>query len=357
MRAATIAKPPSRRFDSLDGLRGCAALGIVLYHLGLRDPAAMWVPHGYLAVDLFFGLSGVVIAHAYEQKLLTGLGLPEFLRARLARLYPLYALGLGLGALAFSLAVPTSVEAATALAAALSTGALVIPMVTSEATFPLNAPLWSLFCELVINLAYGACVRFLTTTRLLVVIALSAVGLAICSWRGDGLEGGDDPVTFLTGLVRVGFSFPVGILIYRLHVAGILPRGRLFLPLAVCGLSALMTIPLTGASNYILDFVLVGLACPLILVFGLQADAGLLGRACAAIGALSYPIYVVHQPMFVITHLWLAEHAVGWSLAIGVPASCLAAWLALRFESNLRRLFGTSRAKAYIAAEAPTREM
>lgn len=53
-----------RRFYALDGLRGVAAFIVVLFHA--------WpffgriAPGGYLAVDVFFALSGFVLAHRYE---------------------------------------------------------------------------------------------------------------------------------------------------------------------------------------------------------------------------------------------------------------------------------------------------
>jgi len=52
---------------ALTGLRGVAALVIVLHHVMLRlpDVAAGPARQGYLAVDLFFVLSGFVMALGY----------------------------------------------------------------------------------------------------------------------------------------------------------------------------------------------------------------------------------------------------------------------------------------------------
>jgi ADP-ribosylglycohydrolase len=56
------AKP---HYDILDGLRGVAALMVIVYHV---FECFDWspVPHGYLAVDFFFVLSGFVIGYAYD---------------------------------------------------------------------------------------------------------------------------------------------------------------------------------------------------------------------------------------------------------------------------------------------------
>ena len=56
---------PKPHYDILDGLRGVAALMVIVYHV---FECFDWtpVPHGYLAVDFFFVLSGFVIGYAYD---------------------------------------------------------------------------------------------------------------------------------------------------------------------------------------------------------------------------------------------------------------------------------------------------
>lgn len=82
-------------YQILDGLRGVAAIIVVMFHLA--EPLATShldnvVNHGYLAVDFFFLLSGYVIGYAYDDrwdKLTVG----AFLRRRFERLQPLVVLG------------------------------------------------------------------------------------------------------------------------------------------------------------------------------------------------------------------------------------------------------------------------
>lgn len=88
---------------ALTGIRGAAAGVIVLYHFGhvqLFDGGQLSyfpIPHGYLPVDLFFMLSGYVIALTYQNAFDTD-GLKSFaifMLKRVARLYPAYlAIGL-----------------------------------------------------------------------------------------------------------------------------------------------------------------------------------------------------------------------------------------------------------------------
>lgn len=59
-----------RVFHTLDALRGIAAIAVVVFHSAtVLAPISM--PTAYLAVDIFFVMSGIVIAHAYEVQLLT----------------------------------------------------------------------------------------------------------------------------------------------------------------------------------------------------------------------------------------------------------------------------------------------
>ncbi|WP_051381522.1 acyltransferase family protein [Paraburkholderia mimosarum] len=75
---------------SLEGLRGAAALLVVFFHLGqvLHLPGV--VRNGYLAVDLFFVLSGFVVCSAYGERLETGRHAWHFLVRRFGRLWPLH---------------------------------------------------------------------------------------------------------------------------------------------------------------------------------------------------------------------------------------------------------------------------
>src|SRR5690348_79706 len=90
-----------RYLPSLTPLRGIAALYVVLFHL-TRAGADPSVPgfflRGYLGVDLFFILSGFVLAHVYAREFLadrSGRAIGAFLWTRVARLYPVHIFVLG----------------------------------------------------------------------------------------------------------------------------------------------------------------------------------------------------------------------------------------------------------------------
>ena len=71
-----------KRFLGLDGLRGVCALTILFFHCADFFHKGPIFLHGFLAVDMFFILSGFVIALTYEEKLKTGIRPKEFLFSR-----------------------------------------------------------------------------------------------------------------------------------------------------------------------------------------------------------------------------------------------------------------------------------
>lgn len=54
------------RYEILDGLRGVAALVILVYHL--FEGCGVVLGHGYLGVDFFYALSGFVVGYAYDDR-------------------------------------------------------------------------------------------------------------------------------------------------------------------------------------------------------------------------------------------------------------------------------------------------
>ena len=86
-----------KNIDSLTGLRGLAALEVMLYHSNPPDIGSKFVHnffyHGYLAVDLFFLLSGFIMVYNYEdlfKYISVFKAQKKFLIYRAARIYPVY---------------------------------------------------------------------------------------------------------------------------------------------------------------------------------------------------------------------------------------------------------------------------
>ena len=165
-----------RVFATLDGLRGVAAVFVAMRHIAFFK--ALNIHGGYMAVDLFFVLSGFVIAHAYERRFERGLTAGRFLASRYLRLWPVYALGAVLGLIAAAAhALPgrdnltgAEVLRTAPFALAMLPGPHIKPML-----YPVNSVAWSLALELLINAAYAFAWRPLKDSRILAAtLAVSA---------------------------------------------------------------------------------------------------------------------------------------------------------------------------------------
>jgi peptidoglycan/LPS O-acetylase OafA/YrhL len=83
----------AHRNRTLDGIRGCLAVVVMLNHvLQACGSKALFLPAG-IAVWIFFALSACVLTRSWDGKYL------QFLGRRFVRLWPMYALGLGVGSL------------------------------------------------------------------------------------------------------------------------------------------------------------------------------------------------------------------------------------------------------------------
>ena len=159
----------TQRYDTLDALRGLAALAVMLDHFTQHYGGLRLFPSSPLAVDLFFCLSGFVIAHAYQQRIADGLSFWGFMRLRLLRLYPAWLMGCGIGAISLvglMVAGLTTLAPEQAVAASIL-NLLNLPYVGVHVTqifaaripadiFPLNDPGWSLFFEYCVNMVFFA---------------------------------------------------------------------------------------------------------------------------------------------------------------------------------------------------------
>ena len=178
------------RYEILDGLRGVAALMVVMFHLFetySHGPATQIINHGYLAVDFFFVLSGFVIGYAYDDRW-DRMTVRGFFRRRLTRLHPMVIAGTLIGAVLFffaGTAFPRTMEVSGwKFALCLVMGLLMIPCGTGldirgwGETNSFNGPNWSLTYEYAANILYALIFRRLPKTT-------DAKSTAVCKWLGE----------------------------------------------------------------------------------------------------------------------------------------------------------------------------
>ena len=330
----------TERHHLFDGLRGIAALGVALFHLGPGAGLAI-MPAGYLAVDFFFLLSGFVITRAYGARLNAGLGLRPFFALRLARLYPVFAIGILFGVpMLFVMAQKASpAVGAGGTALALAANLALLPAPGGFATlFPGNLVCWSLMLEIAINLAFAAGGHRLPSGALLLFAGLAAVGLAMSATAFGTVNGGAYRSDAVLGVWRVCFAFPLGVVIGRLRTPVARPGQSAFAVLAA--LAVALALPLPVGEALIIEMALVLMVFPLLLWWAAGVELPEAGRGVFGwLGKLSYPLYAVHFPLLLVLFALSARGLPPWLvLGLGLGAALLLAnFVAQRLEPAGRR--------------------
>jgi peptidoglycan/LPS O-acetylase OafA/YrhL len=351
------------RYTTLDGLRGAAAMVVVFVHCHAlyRLPV---IAHGYLAVDLFFAMSGFVIANAYDRKLASGeLNWQKYFVLRLFRLYPLYLAGLALGVIALAYRLPASSwhDIASAFPASLLMMPSHSPLPTfypypvkDDFIYPLDFPAWSLFFELVASLAYGLFFRYLTTRLLVFVMCASGVALGFAAYTA-GLDKGVEWPAFYVGFARLGYAFPAGLLLYRLHRPA-RRRGSLSALVIVALTTTLLFVPWSTLHQRAFDLLIALVAVPAIVWVACRVEpSARLLPLFAGAGAISYAVYVLHVPFaFIVQDLANRSHFLphphGVSAVVLLPGIVLLAWCADRYYDTPVRRALVARSRGWLAA-------
>jgi peptidoglycan/LPS O-acetylase OafA/YrhL len=292
--------PTKQHFMALDGLRGVAALMVVIFHfmeMVIGDYSKLFIGHGWLAVDFFFCLSGFVIGYAYDDRV-RAMGIWAFFKVRLIRLHPLVVFGSVLGLITLFVdpfrGGPLGYSAGQVVLVFLSSIFLIPYPVMHErglSLFSLNSPAWSLFWEYVANIFYAVVVFRFTRRWLNIATVLAAIVLCIAGHNAGHLWAGFSGPTFWIGGARIGFSFLAGLLVYR---SKWIIRSKLgFSALSVLLLLAFVMPYAEG--GWMREAAVILVYFPLLVALG--AGVTLSRRAesfCKFAGNISYPLYMTH---------------------------------------------------------------
>lgn len=325
----------------LDGLRGVAAIIVVLFHLAeaiATGPMDILVNHGYLAVDFFFLLSGFVIGYAYDdrwRKMTFG----NFMYRRIERLQPMVVLGMTLGAITFyctdSTIWPLIHDVPIwKMLLVLVIGYTILPVPLSldirgwQEMHPLNSVGWSLFFEYIANILYALGIRKLSNKALGILVFLSAVALVhLAISRGDVVGGWTLIVEHMyIGFTRVMYPFFAGLLLSRITKPTRIKHALLWCSLLI---AILLFMPRIGGTDHVWMNGLYESLC-IILLFPLIVYLGASGmihstfeqKVCKFLGDISYPLYLVHFPILYVYIAWLSDHE-GKTLSDVWPISLL----------------------------------
>jgi peptidoglycan/LPS O-acetylase OafA/YrhL len=337
-------------FASLTGLRFVLALWITLYHLiYMYGPTALadhpLIRLGNARVDIFFVLSGFVLAHVYAAREGARLNIFEFAKARFARIYPLHALGLAMtGVLVIAAYLfGEGGRAQDFTLQGLVANLFMLQAWNIEGAGFWNFPAWTLSAETGAYVVFPALVAgaLAMRRRPLTLLAVALLGVALLErvW----VAAGGTPLSEATqvfGVVRGVCGVAIGVAarfaLDHLAKGAAANTGLALAGAAVAGASAVFNGPLwvilLGATGLI-----AGLA-------GLDRGRGTPFGApvMQPLGEMSYGVFVLHAPLFMLMTEAL-EH-VGWdgtlTPAIGaalIAASLVVGWLAHRLvEEPLR---------------------
>ncbi len=357
----------------MTGLRGLAACFVVLYHIGGhhigRGVARQFIEHGYLWVDLFFSLSGFVLALTYAKKFLPGLtvvAVRKYTLDRVARIFPLFW---------FVTLFAFAREQATALMA--SAGhhlAMNVPAPAGLFTLVINlllvqnwglgesivGPGWSLSTEWAVSLIFPL-LAFLIVGRPRGAWCAFVVSVMCLAWLGlmpssvTGVAGVRGPMDMSAGtsyapMLRCFADFTFGIVAFQISrhegIQRIASHNLASLGLAVA-LIGLLSMPGSDLAIMLLFPIFI-----LAVSFGTPWASLILGSApLHHVGKVSYSLYLIHTLLIpydvkiarLLTHLRIPAATditlvLSIALAIGV-ATLTYRWIEVPGRLILRRWF------------------
>lgn len=291
-------------------MRGIAALFVFNRHTSI-----FWdftLHRTYLAVDLFFILSGFVISFAYDEKIKSGaISVKFFVLLRLIRLYPIYFISVILCAviLIYKLLTESSPAASDfqQIIVIIGFALFFLPVKVPGDTvlFHINGPYWSLFYELISNLVYVVIRPVLKTAVLIGIIFVCGVIVALSAYQHGNLDVGFNwgILSNITGFSRAMLGISLGLLLHRKFAYFSEKIITLSPWLAIGVMSATLMLPSMGRLNTLIDLIAVFCIFPLCVLWGAQGVSARGEKILVALGSASYPIYVLHVPVGQLTLL------------------------------------------------------
>jgi peptidoglycan/LPS O-acetylase OafA/YrhL len=373
--------PPAASTDdqalALTGVRAILAWWVVTLHFGLElvswAPARTVLGAGYIAVDVFFVLSGFVLARRYADDVFaTWASRKEFWRRRFARLYPLYVVSLFVGIMA---GAPRTTEALLAWPGLkrIAEQLLLLNAWDHRAMFAHNWAAWSLSAEAFFYLLFPwllPWVRVLSVGRRRTLLGVCWLAVLIAPTlymrlNPDHLSAplamGDDALWSYYLMFHPFLHVP-------LFVAGICAAllsarpnsgnaSTLALTLGLrsrrwaAGISTVTVVGILVGGGVPYTYLVSGALLPLVVLLIVGLDAGrraqpetsrpswLAWGPLVTLGHASYATYILHVPVFwlLVRHVPDAWESPAWVIAylVAMLPISLVAW---RFiEEPLRR--------------------
>ncbi|MBO9696034.1 MAG: acyltransferase [Sphingopyxis sp.] len=352
----SAAVTPGRILPTLTGLRGFAALMVLFYHIRggmtgfLPAHAIAVLAQGYLAVDLFFVLSGFVLWWTYggEFRDRGVRAAPHFIVRRFARIFPLHMAILSAMVLfAAALIVSGRDPGEHYSFAELPAHYLLVQNWGFGDRLAWNDPAWSISTEWAAYLLLAGTGGWLVrlprgawSFPLLVIAMAAGLGWWFAA-TGRASIGDDIPAT---GLLRCLVEFGIGILLCQWWTAQReKPRSAIIIHATALGLAAVAALlfGVTGSQPAAVPLIMAS-----IVILALQASTAprplLSGRIAQWLGDISYAVYLSHFFLWILFKLFFVNDP-----AMVHPAKILAFILLTLAASHL----------LHIALEVPARRI
>ncbi len=342
----TAVAEPRTDLPALTGMRGIAAWFVVFYHVRLSLAAALpgeaiaVFAKGYLAVDLFFMLSGFVLWLNYSARMRAdGLKLfPHFIARRIARIWPLHAAML-LAAVALVAGLALLGKPADAAWGELPLHLLMVHNWGFTDRLQWNDPSWSISGEFAAYLLFPFLAlavdwRRLAPEALLALLALLAALLhLVMAWNGATLLDHDIP---RLGIARALIEFTMGTVL-----CGLWLHWRSGRRLATAGGGILLALFVILKGSSVPETALAPILLAAVL-FVAAIAAEWRGNPLASwpihyLGLISYSTYLVHFLLFRAFKLAFVE---GYGAA---PLGLLALFVVLTFGASVALFHGIER--------------
>jgi exopolysaccharide production protein ExoZ len=347
-------QPDHRYFYGLDAVRFCAATLVALFHLTWRlKPIALVMPVGWVGVQIFFVISGFVIANSAA-----GATPGKFLRGRFLRLYPVawICVPITLVCLVVGHGIHKRVGVFTVLSikAALGSVALVGKSFLTSAywTLPIELAFYSLILLVLIFSSFKSIER---VAHALVALGLIFIPVLWADSRGyisaPWIDPKYGPQNML--LYRHSCYFALGIYFWLWSRSTLSSLGLfssiVALALAVVEISCradevyhIMNDPMDEGSFIVLSISAFAVGVTMIAVTILFASqrAPPWANTIRVLGLMTYPIYLLHESLGGAVFGTLLPRLPVWvSLPLAFSAVCFVAWCVVSFAEPAARSF------------------
>jgi peptidoglycan/LPS O-acetylase OafA/YrhL len=316
----------AKRYESLDGMRGICALIVTAYHSAYALNTAHFPDSGWLSVDMFFVLSGFVIALTYEDRLKAGFSFSDFLRARAKRLVPIQTIGTVICAASLLPLLWTGQYSFMPFVFATTAAVFLIPISLTplasyfpdwRGIFPINSPIWSLQGEWVINAIYGRLLFSWPMRALLAAAIVSATFVLALAFSGLGWASTE------AGLGRSALGFIIGIIVYRVHRQPAFQRLPAIGPGVIYALWFFLSCTPQTGGHPLLRAIGAAVISGLLVALLVRNDRSMPFLVRKA-GQLSYPLYASHFAIVNLAmYIWPATTRKNPMWAIPMVAAAL----------------------------------